>query len=1688
MSTYDSDDPCVVLFESLEPRLLLDAVGLPWLAGVLENSVYVSLEATDAETATVDYGLDASYGGQATTESTQSAGSSDVHNVKLTGLLPNTEYHYRVTQGASVSDDYSFWTAPEPGTDARWGFAADSRTRTEIHDEIVGVIDTFDPKMMVYGGDLCADPTYDSWKNEWFVPNQEALNATTPWVNSPGNHEDWGELTRAFTQSPTGDPDYFSFDYGDAHILILNTEIADGPGSDLWNFAAADLAATTQTWKLVAFHKPAYSAGSHSPDADMLAMTSAIFEPNGVDIVLAGHNHYYQHNVVNDIHHMVLGSFGGPLSNPGSAWYTQYAEKTECFAIFDTSPSQLTMTTYRGDGSVLETIVLTVSPPEFVGPIADLVVDEDDPDTVIDLSLVFGDADLGGGDALTYSVDFHTPTADIVGQISEPTYTHVHQDLLYTHAGDDRGFGPEHNLARDNIFNWFEDAGLQTSLRPFQLNSQTYYNVVGVKPGATDPDDIFVVGAHYDSLNNPGADDNGSGTAALMEAARVLSPYEFENTIVFIAFDREGQGLAGSTAYVAAHRGDNILGMVNLDMIAYNPAGPTQDTVRLFDWVPGGTVKQDLIDAFAAYGNGVTALDLGQNPQSAHRPFEDEGFDAAGISEYEIWTNPEHYLETDAVETPGYIDYGYATNITSAAVGYIVDAAVSADSTGLLTATVDADQLTLDYAAGQNGVVEITVRATDTGGLFAEDTFLVTVNPLSDDPLVAAPIDDVTVHVSAPDTVVDLSAHFADTDVILNGDWLTFSITANTNPALVTPAADAFNLTLDYEPGLDGAATVTVRATDAAGAFVEDTFLATVDPGLPQAEIIIDNDDASGVTVTGDWTASSSAGSFRGIDYLHDDDTDKGTKSVRFTPTLTNAGNRQVFLWFPSDSTHAASVPVDIIHSDGAGGTTTDTATVDQTTGGGAEWASLGIYLFDAGTTGSILIRTDDTSGHVVADAVRLTPASDEPTEVIIDNNSPTGVTVTGDWTTSTLQPDNRYGANYVHDGNTEKGTKSVEFTPTLTAAGTYEVYLWWTHHSNRATNVPVDIIHSDGAGGTTTNAVTVDQTTGGGDWVLLGIHPFDAGTTGSILIRTDDTSGYVIADAVRLTPASDEPTEVIIDNNSPTGVTVTGDWTVSTLQADNRYGPSYLHDQNADKGTKSVEFTPTLTGAGTYELYLWWAHYSNRATNVPVDIIHSDGAGGTTTDTVIVNQTQPGTQWVLLGTYAFDAGTSSSVLVRTDDTSGHVIADAARFTPTQQGTVIVDNSDASGVTITGDWTVSTFQPDNRYGLSYLHDQNADKGTKSVEFTPTLTAAGTYEVYLWWAHHSNRATDVPVDIIHSDGAGGTTTDTVTVDQTQPGAQWVLLGTYAFDAGTAGSVLVRTDATDGVVIADAVRFTPTQQGTVIVDNSDASGVTITGDWTVSTFHPDNRYGPSYLHDQNADKGTKSVEFTPTLAEAGAYEVYLWWAEYSNRATNVPVDIAHSTGTATVVVDQTQPGSDWVLLGTYAFGAGESASVLIRTDETDGHVTADAVKFVPWSGEVIIDSTTSSGVTVTGDWTTSASNVNRYGADYLHDANTGKGTKSVRFSPDIAVAGDYEVYIWYPDNAQSYATNVPVDVIYSDGVGGTLTDTLAVNQTTPGGQWELLGTYAFDVGTAGSVLIRTAGTDGVVIADAVRFVLL
>lgn len=133
----------------------------------------------------------------------------------------------------------------------------------------------------------------------------------------------------------------------------------------------------------------------------------------------------------------------------------------------------------------------------------------------------------------------------------------------------------------------------------------------------------------------------------------------------------------------------------------------------------------------------------------------------------------------------------------------------------------------------------------------------------------------------------------------------------------------------------------------------------------------------------------------------------------------------------------------------------------------------------------------------------------------------------------------------------------------------------------------------------------------------------------------------------------------VVVDD---TQAVKTGEWSEGGA-ATKFIGDGYAHDGNADKGKKSILFTAKLPKAGQYEVFFAYTPNNNRASNVPVTVIHASGR-----QTTVVNEkkpTPPGATGISLGT--FDLGTDASVLVETTGTDGHVVADGVQWVPVKR-------------------------------------------------------------------------------------------------------------------------------------------------------------------------------------------------------------------------------------------------------------------------------------------------------------------------------------------------------------------------------------------------------------------------------------
>uniref|UniRef100_A0A7C6ECE6 M20/M25/M40 family metallo-hydrolase n=1 Tax=candidate division WOR-3 bacterium TaxID=2052148 RepID=A0A7C6ECE6_UNCW3 len=236
--------------------------------------------------------------------------------------------------------------------------------------------------------------------------------------------------------------------------------------------------------------------------------------------------------------------------------------------------------------------------------------------------------------------------------------------------------------------NWVKNKFLEYGCDSVYLEEyRTDYapNVIGIKRGLAHPDNIYVViCGHLDATSNqapnfcPGADDNASGTAAVIEACRVMKDYNFEYSVRYIAFTGEEQGLYGSEAYAAAarNRGDSIFGVINYDMIGYADATPENLEVI------GKTANpncQPFVDYFVAcadlYTNLATNVHMvASMPNSDHHSFWSQGYVAfCGIEDY--WPVNPHYHQTSDTIGAGFNAPDFHTEVTKAGVACLASLA-----------------------------------------------------------------------------------------------------------------------------------------------------------------------------------------------------------------------------------------------------------------------------------------------------------------------------------------------------------------------------------------------------------------------------------------------------------------------------------------------------------------------------------------------------------------------------------------------------------------------------------------------------------------------------------------------------------------------------------------------------------------------------------------------------------------------------------------------------------------------------------------------------------------------------------------------------------------------------------------------------------------------------------------------------
>ena len=656
---------------------------------------------------------------------------------------------------------------------------------------------------------------------------------------------------------------------------------------------------------------------------------------------------------------------------------------------------------------------------------------------------------------------------------------------------------------------------------------------------------------------------------------------------------------------------------------------------------------------------------------------------------------------------------------------------------GLFTSTtIDgvAGSLTLDYAADQNGASDITVRATDTGGQFVETTFTVTVNAVNDTPTTAG-IADVTVDEDAADSVVDLFAAFADVEDL--DPALTYTITNNTNPGLFTSTTIdgvAGSLTLDYAADQNGAADITVRATDTGGQFVETTFTVTVNPvndtptTVGIADITVDEDAADSVV---DLFAA-----FADVEDL----------DSALTYTITNNTNPGLF----------TATTIDGV----AGSLTLD-------------------YAADQNGSADITVRATDTGGQFVETTFTVTvnPVNDTPTTVGIAD-----ITVDEDAADSVVDlfaafadvEDLDLALTYTITNNTNPGL----FTSINIDGVAGSLTLNYAADQNGAADITVRATDTGGQFVETTFTVTVNA---------LNDTPTTVGIAD--ITVTEDAADSVVdlfaafADVEDLDPAL---TYTITNNTNPglfTSTTIDGVAGSLTLDyAANQNGAAAITVRATDTGGEFVETTftvnvnavndtPTTVGIAdvtvdedaadsVVDLFAAFADVEDLDPALTYTITNNTNPGLFTSTTI------DGVAGSLTLDYAADQNGSSDITVRATDTGGQFVETTFTVTvnpvndsPTTSGIANITVDEDAANTVVDLFAAFDDVEDLDTALTYSITNNTNPGL----FTSTTIDGVAGSLTLDYAADQNGAADITVRATDTGGQFVETTFTVTVN-------------------------------------------------------------------------------------------------------------------------------------------------------------------------------------------------------------------------------------------------------------------------------------------------------------------------------------
>lgn len=291
------------------------------------------------------------------------------HAVTLTGLRPGSRYYYRV---AGAQKTASFRTAPEgSGSGFTFAVVGDSGTGTKAQWAVAGLLERMRPDLILHTGDVVYpkgdDADYDP---KFFAPYRRIIEGV-PVFPSLGNHDVETKNGAPYLENfhlPRNDPKgtgrYYSFEWGNAHFVALDSELYydDESGEDPERQKAwleRDLGEARQPWKFVFFHRPPYSSSEHGSDLVVREDLEPILAHYGVHLVFSGHDHDYERTVpIRGVTYVVTGGGGKDLYEAGESWWTAASRSVHHAVRVRVDGDRLRLEAVESNGAVVDRLDL----------------------------------------------------------------------------------------------------------------------------------------------------------------------------------------------------------------------------------------------------------------------------------------------------------------------------------------------------------------------------------------------------------------------------------------------------------------------------------------------------------------------------------------------------------------------------------------------------------------------------------------------------------------------------------------------------------------------------------------------------------------------------------------------------------------------------------------------------------------------------------------------------------------------------------------------------------------------------------------------------------------------------------------------------------------------------------------------------------------------------------------------------------------------------------------------------------------------------------------------------------------------------------------------------------------------------------------------------------------------------------